>query len=109
MRTFCSENGAQLLIAAIPSREQVYSVREAGAYFSVTLPQAFIEAFAADEGIAFIDLLGDLRSLAVGSGAELYVPGDIHLNNAGHRVIGESLHGWFEEVRQHHASPQSPG
>ena len=98
MRAFCAERGVRLLVAALPAREQVYSSSESGAYFDIGLPQAFVAAFAADKGIPFLDLLPVLRRHALDNGSQLYVPGDIHLNGLGHRLVGEALQRWFEHV-----------
>jgi lysophospholipase L1-like esterase len=95
MRAFADSIGARIAVVAIPSREQVYSVAERGPYFDIRLPQAFVETYARDNGIAYFDLLPPLRARALATGAHLYLPSDIHFDRHGHRLVAEILSEWF--------------
>jgi hypothetical protein len=87
--------GVRLALAALPTKDQVYSRREFGPDFDIGLPQAHLQAFAAREGIPYLDLLRPLRAHVAQSNSALYLRRDTHLNDAGHRLVGETLAEWF--------------
>ncbi len=85
----------RLALAALPTKDQVYSRREFGPDFDVALPQVHLQTFATREGIPYIDLLRPLRERVGRHNGALYRRRDTHLNNEGHRVVGEALAAWF--------------
>lgn len=95
IRTLCRENGAQLVIAAIPFIEQVYVCEPVGENYSVDYPQAHLRTYAADHSVPFLDLLPPLRNRALREGSELYWNTEGHLNNEGHRLVGQALAAFF--------------
>jgi hypothetical protein len=86
------------VIATIPFAEQVYASQPEGDGYSISLPQQHVLEFARERDIAYLDLLPALRSAAQQTGARLYVPGDPHLNTAGHRITGETLAAFFRSL-----------
>ena len=100
MNELSAAQGARLGVIAIPSREQVYAVRESGPGYDVELPQAWLRVWARESGVPYLDLRPLLRAHALEHGQELYVPGDIHWNERGHALAGEWVREWFrDEVR----------
>lgn len=92
---FRRAGGTRLGIVAIPFREQVQSRTLAGKDFDIALPQVYVQAFARDHGIPYLDLLPVFRRHLERTGESLYIDGDIHLNQAGHRLAGEQIAEWF--------------
>jgi len=93
---FARANGARLVVATLPTREQVYSRRISGEHYDIGLPQAYVQLFARERNIPFLDLLPPLRAHVAQSNENLYVSGDTHLNNNGHHLVGQYLAEWFE-------------
>jgi lysophospholipase L1-like esterase len=92
---FLLERGARLAIAAIPTREQVHARRAAGPDFDIAFPQIYLQVFARERGIPYLDLLPDLRDHVRRTNQPLYVAQDTHLNNRGHALVGDLLAEWF--------------
>lgn len=82
-------------VVAIPYKEQVFARETTGRGYDVGLPQAWLQVFAAERGIPFLDLLPALREEAHARNARLYLPNDIHFDNEGHRILGELVAEWF--------------
>jgi lysophospholipase L1-like esterase len=92
----CRRHGARLFIAALPFRAQVYSRQESGPDYDIGRPQVFVERFARERGIPYLDLLPLMRRHVRESPESIFVSHDPHLNNAGHRLVGEALAKWVE-------------
>jgi len=95
MNATAAAANARLALVAIPTWEQVHAVAPAGADFDVGLPQVFVQGFARDRGIPYLDLLPVLRDHVARHNERLYVPGDTHWNETGHAVAGEAVARWF--------------
>jgi hypothetical protein len=88
-------HGARLAIVAVPYREQVHSRVTAGRDFDVAFPQVYVQTFAREHGIPYLDLLPIFRAHVADHNRRLYLDGDIHLNQLGHRLAGEAIAEWF--------------
>jgi lysophospholipase L1-like esterase len=67
-----------------------------GRTFDINFPQAYVRTFATEKNIPFLDLSPLLRSHVQRTNENLFVPGDTHFNNKGHRLVGIHLADWFE-------------
>ena len=92
---FLLERGARLAVATIPTRQQVHARHTSGPSYDTAFPQAWIQVFAREHGIPFLDLLPPLREHARGDGRRLYLAGDTHPNNRGHELVGQLMADWF--------------
>jgi lysophospholipase L1-like esterase len=90
--------GAQLVLVAIPAREQVYprswedvkaqfALDESG--FDLSLPQQKLSEFAVAKGLPYIDLLPDFK--AKNSDPNLYFHIDRHWTAAGHDLAAQTI------------------
>jgi lysophospholipase L1-like esterase len=95
MDALLRERGARLGIVTLPFLEQVYARERAGRDFDVAFPQLYVQAFARERGIPYIDLLPVFRERVARSNERLYLARDIHLNDAGHRLAGAAIADWF--------------
>lgn len=95
MAGLLARRGIRFGVVAIPYREQVHARETTGRGYDVGLPQAWVQVFAAERGIPFLDLLPALREEAHARHARLYLPNDIHFDNEGHRIAGELIAEWF--------------
>jgi hypothetical protein len=95
IRRLCSEHGAALAIVTLPFEAQVYALRETEPNYDIGLPQRYVEDYARPRGIPYLSLLPQLRSLARSAGEPLYVDGDPHFNDHGHRIAGQYIAKWF--------------
>jgi len=86
---------ARLAVAVLPTHEQVYSDRLAGPDFDLSFPQIYIQLFARERGLPYLDLLPGFRAHVERTGRPLYLKGDTHLNNEGHALAGRLLGDWF--------------
>lgn len=111
-----AQNGVQLVIVAIPMEEQVYAATwqgedPRGTAFDIRKPQAYVEQFARDNAIPYLDLLPHLRKYVATTGRDVYPNarqkgGDIHFNNEGHAVTGRLLADFFaSQVARPTAAP----
>lgn len=92
------KNGIKLAIVAVPFKEQVLSSEEQGAGYDIRDPQRSIGNFARNHSIPYLDLLPLLRKETKVEKGALYIPGDPHFNNTGHRVAGELMAAWFRTL-----------
>ncbi len=99
INAFCRERGVSVAVVAIPTHDQVYSGREWGRDFDIAFPQVYVQVFAREQGIPFLDLLPPFRAYVRERHAVLYVPIDQHLNDAGHALAGETIAEWFRLTR----------
>ncbi len=93
--TFLLERRARLAIVAIPTREQVYAREATGPDYDIAFPQVYLQVFARERGIPYLDLLPRLRAHVRSTNHRLYVEGDTHLNNRGHALVGAWMADWF--------------
>ena len=93
----CRQNGICLIIVAIPYKEQVTSRAKNGSDFDIYLPQRFVQKFAADQNIPYLDLLDKLRDYSSNRG-DLYYQFDPHLSERGHHVVGKIIADRFTAV-----------
>jgi lysophospholipase L1-like esterase len=91
----CEKEGIRLIIAAIPFKEQVYSLDERGKNYDIHLPQRFVEEFAKERDIPYFDLLDIARNHVRKTGEDIYVVNELHFNDTGHDLIGRALVRWF--------------
>lgn len=98
MRADVQAHGAQLVVVAIPAREQVQdkSWREMQAQFGLRedqlqrdLPQTHLAAWAARTGTPYLDLLPAMR--AAGQTQALYFRTDRHWTVAGHALAAKGI------------------
>ena len=80
---------------AIPFREQAYSKATCGPGYDIALPQLYVNAFARERDIPYLDLLPAFRAHIARTNARLYRRGDSHLNEEGHRLAGDAIASWF--------------
>jgi lysophospholipase L1-like esterase len=97
----CARHHVTLLIAAVPFREQVESKETSGPDFDIRRPQLFVEEFARERGIPYLDLLPVARKAMAKDDRPLYLSSDPHLSNEGHRIMGEALAAWFQDLVAH--------
>ena len=95
IRSLLAGHDVQLGIVALPTREQVYARAGYGPGFDVSFPQAYVQVLAREQAIPYLDLLPVFREHVAGSNENLYVHGDTHLNDAGHRLAGWHVSEWF--------------
>jgi lysophospholipase L1-like esterase len=100
----CVNHGIKLGIAAIPYMEQVYSRDEKGENYDIRLPQRYLEEVCEKENSPYLDLLPLLRRETRVGRRTLYAPGDPHLNNEGHTVLGEALADWLRRLLEREGS-----
>ena len=100
VHSLCEAHDATLLVAAILYEEQVTAEALAGIdrdghAFDVGLPQAHVQRWASERSVPYLDSLPALRR-TTRTPQLLYAHGtDMHLNNAGHRVVGEAMADFF--------------
>lgn len=82
--------GARFVVLTLPYRQQVQPEGLPDG-LDVREPQGRVAALAADREIPFLDLTPILRDAA--RDGPVYLPHDGHLNDHGHRVVGEVLAG----------------
>jgi lysophospholipase L1-like esterase len=95
MQAFTREHGAHLAVVTIPYREQVYASQPSGPGWDTAYPQAWVQRWADDAGVPYLDLLPRLRQHALRSDEDVYLDDDIHWNERGHALVGEWLRQWF--------------
>ena len=101
----CSDNEISLMIVAIPFEEQVYTkdiegIDSTGVKYDTRFPQKYIENFARQNEIPYLDLLPLLRAYVQKQEKPVYPDtfrkgGDIHFNNHGHAIVGRYIYDWF--------------
>jgi len=105
----CREHGVLLLVAALPYKEQVSSYTRRGPDFDIDRPQRFLREFTEERGIPYLDLLPVMRHYVRSTQQGVFVPNEIHLNDAGHAVAGEEMALWFREVLRRLPAPPPDG
>ncbi len=95
MDAFTREHGARLAVVAIPYRDQVYASAPSGPGWDTAYPQAWVQRWADEQGVPYLDLLPRLRAHALRSDEDVYLEDDIHWNERGHALVGEWLREWF--------------
>ena len=75
--------------------EQVHARAETGSDYDIGFPQAYLQVFARDRDIPYLDLLPILRAHVRDTNERLFVAGDTHLNNRGHEIVGQRMADWF--------------
>jgi hypothetical protein len=87
--------GVRLGVVCLPYREQVYSRQWYAADWDIAYPQAYVRQWAAERGVAYLDLLPLMRERVVATNDKLYLDGDTHLDDRGHAVVGGLVRHWF--------------
>jgi hypothetical protein len=100
IRGLCNQNNIKLIIVSIPFKEQVYSNVALGDDYDIHFPQKYIEEFAQRYAIPYLDLLPGLRHLVSTDKKDIYYKTDEHFNNYGHRIVGELVSSFFENVEK---------
>ena len=95
MARILDDRGVGLALVALPTREQVYSGEPYGPGFDIDFPQAYLQLFAREQGIPYLDLLPIFREHVSRTNENIYVKGDTHLNNEGHALAGWHISEWF--------------
>ena len=95
MDSLLEEHRAHLAIVTLPMSEQVHARAETGADYDIGLPQAYLQVFARDRDIPYLDLLPILRLHVSRTKERLFLAGDPHLNNRGHEIVGQRMADWF--------------
>ena len=73
-----SEQENLLALVALPTREQVYSSEPYGPGFDIDFPQAYLQLFAREQRIPYLDLLPIFREHVSRTNENIYVKGDTH-------------------------------
>lgn len=108
MNAFAQERRAQLVLVSIPFREQVYAAQTSGRHYDIGFPQAYLQVFARDRGIPYLDLLPLLREHVARTNQQLYWQGDIHFNERGHMLVGNLIGDWLPRVVLRPGDEQMP-
>ena len=87
MDSLLDEHRAHLAFVTLPMSEQVHARAESGADYDIGFPQAYLQVFARDRDIPYLDLLPILRSHVRGTNERLFLAGDSHLNNRRHASV----------------------
>jgi len=95
MERLAAEHDARLALVALPTAQQVYARQVSGPDYDIGLPQAYLEIFARERDLPYLDLLPPLRERVARTNERLFVERDTHLNNLGHEVVGELIADWF--------------
>lgn len=96
IRVLVERSGAQLVLATVPSMEQVHREDLFEDGYDVGLPQRYVAEFAEDRRLPYVDLRLALVDAAGRSDGPLYHLSDGHFNNDGHAVAGTELARLFE-------------
>jgi hypothetical protein len=91
-------HGARLAVVTIPYREQVLSREWSGPGYDVSYPQVWVQVWAGEHGVPYLDLLPRLREHALTTNDDVYLEDDIHWDERGHALVGEWLREWFLET-----------
>ena len=95
IRIMLASNGPKFMIANLPYQEQVYVKEMQGSGYNVERPQCYLQDYAMDNDIAYLDLLPSLRDHVRINSKKIYVTGDPHFNTSGHEIVGSLLAEWF--------------
>lgn len=89
--------GSRLAVLLVPTAEQVYAVNPVGPRHDARLPQSLLARLIGETGVPLLDPLDAWRRRVAASGEHLYLRTDSHLNEAGHRLLGETIGRWLLE------------
>lgn len=95
MGSLLADHQARLAIAVLPTYEQVHARESTGEDYDISLPQAYLQVFARERDIPYVDFLPILRAHVARTNERLFLKRDIHLNNRGHEIVGKNLAEWF--------------
>ena len=90
-----ASNGPKFMIANLPYQEQVYVKEMQGSGYNVERPQSYLQDYAMDNDIPYLDLLPPLRDYVRINSKKIYVTGDPHFNTSGHEIVGSLVAQWF--------------
>jgi SGNH hydrolase-like domain, acetyltransferase AlgX len=94
IRNYLAKINIPLAIVTIPYRDQVYVQAMRGPNYDVKFPQVYVEKYARDHGVPYLDLLPPLRKYVRQHNVEIYVKGDVHFNDLGHKEAGALIAQW---------------
>lgn len=95
MHHYASDHHIQFAVAAIPHPRQVYVNEITGPGYDLRRPQIFLQEFAADRDIPYLDLMPEIRRFAREENPDVYLYHDVHFNDVGHYLVGELVYEWF--------------
>lgn len=98
IKSFLTDRKITLLIVSIPYHQQVYVKKEFNDNYNIALPQKYVEKFAESNNVPYLDLLPHLRRYVRSTEKDIYVSGDVHFNNHGHKIVGEIIASWFNKT-----------
>jgi len=93
---FCGKNHIQAFVITIPYVNQVYSDEITTADYDFNLPQKYVSDSLKGSSAYYYDLLPPLRNYARNNRNEIYLPGDGHFNDEGHKLVAEILFNYFQ-------------
>jgi hypothetical protein len=96
IRDFTRQRGVGLGVVTLPTHDQVHARSRFGHDFDTALPQAWVHTWCRERGIPYLDLLPPLREHVTLTGERIYVPGDTHFDDTGHRLAGEAIGEWID-------------
>ncbi len=97
IRQIALKNHVKFIIVSIPFEEQVYAPQLVYENYDFHLPQKYVEDFACENNVPYLDLLPFLRSYAVVHKDSIFLKNDVHFNQEGHRIAGEKIAEFFNE------------
>lgn len=95
IRRMLASTGPKFMIANLPYQEQVYVKEIQGSGYNVERPQCYLQDYAMDNDIPYLDLLPPLRDNVRINSKKIYVTGDPHFNTSGHEIVGNLIAQWF--------------
>jgi len=114
IKHLCDRFGINMIVISLPFEEQVYSPKlsgtdPSGVDYDINLPQKYVEEWANEHSVAYLDLLDAMRSYVERTGAELYPDYDMHINNTGHSFVGHLIYNYFQSLisKESHADARS--
>lgn len=105
IRVLTEKLGARLLVVTVPYLEQVYVREPRGPGYDISYPQRFVEEWAAERGVGYLDLLPALRRHVAEKRDELFVRAEIHFNDAGHALVGQLVYEWLAGILEKEEDP----
>jgi hypothetical protein len=94
LRTGVGAAGGRLVVALLPSKEELYG---AEAFPAVLRPVEDVKAELKARQFPILDLYPALR--AAGREKSPYYRADIHLNELGNRIVADAIAGWIEDEK----------
>jgi len=114
IRALCEGHGARFFLVTIPTKEQVYAESPAGidpngVAYDITFPQRYVETWAEENRVPYLDLLPTLRQRGLEDGVCLCPGGsEVHLNNVGHEIAGRRILEFFRLAAEDQTWSGSP-